>query len=882
MMKEQEDLFSTSIYRDNPDYPNKDYRSEGFLILDGKGNILQISEELMTLISGPRQDLIGTNLTALEGNEWLQEFIDSSDHKTISNCFGKLHFLQSDQFIEVEVNMAKISAIDNSLATYCLFIQLQLHETIRLKQGFLDQDNLRIIANSISDAISLHDLNGKFLYVSTGVEKLHGYSIEELKKLGELYAVHPDDINIIRNVLERIIEKPSLINAQYRFIHKKGHTVWVESSCNAVRNEAGEPVMISVITRDITIAKFTEDTLKYNEAKYRTLVKNLPTGVLLMNTKGEILEVNQALLDILGSPGEEPTRMINLFEFENLVESGITANLKHCIEEKKVITGQAEYLSKWGKRSFLMYSAVPVFDHDGEICQVICNVRDITQMKRAEEKSQQQIEFLNVVINTMQEPFFVKDENHRWIMLNDAAVEMMGKMREELIGKTDYDLYPKEQANTFWEKDSFVFENGTNVNEEKITWSDGTERSIVTYKRLYTENSTGKKFIVGTIHDISDIKNSEIKLGESEKKYRDLFDNANDHIFTTDLQGTFTNANKAMLDKIGITIEEIGNFNIFSFCKPEMLENAKAVTLDLLETGSTEPFEIETIEKDGKSVILEIQARIMFKDGQPIGIQGIARDISEKKLASQKLEQMNKELQESNASKDKFYSIIAHDLKNPFNSLIGFSELLLEDFDILSKDEMRDYVGIIRNTAKNSLILLENLLAWSRLQTGRMIYNPVNLVLSNEVDSAVTVLFSLSYRKKLEVENTIDRQIIVMADQNMLLSIMHNLLMNAIKFTSANGSITISCKCGKYEDRKGDYAEISVIDTGIGISKDELSKLFSLTKPFTKTGTEKESGTGLGLMLTREMVEKHGSILKIESEPGKGSVFSFRLPLFVP
>jgi two-component system, sensor histidine kinase and response regulator len=338
------------------------------------------------------------------------------------------------------------------------------------------------------------------------------------------------------------------------------------------------------------------------------------------------------------------------------------------------------------------------------------------------------------------------------------------------------------------------------------------------------------------------------------------------------------------LNRLGVKNEELHNYTIYSFCKPEIMEYARAVTTRLLETGSVDPFEIETPEVNGKSVILEIRARLMYKDDVPFGIQGIARDVSEKKLASQKLEKVNRELQEMNASKDKFYSIIAHDLKNPFNSLIGFSELLLDDFDELSKDEMRDYVGIIRNTARNSLILLENLLAWSRLQTGRMVYNPVKLVLADEVNATTTVLYSLSYRKKIEVDNEVEKDIVVLADQNMLLSILHNLVMNAIKFTPSNGKISISCKKVELQLPSGKqfYADISVSDTGVGISHADQAKLFSLTKPFTMPGTEKETGTGLGLLLTREMVEKHGGSIRIQSEPGKGSTFSFMVPLFVP
>jgi PAS domain S-box-containing protein len=882
IMKEQGDLFSGLVSSDTMRQFLCNLPELAHLCLNRQGKVLQYGVKFNSWLKMPAEAFICDSIFELQGNEWLKEQVNKLEIGIGVTIKGTLTFARPEEKLDVAIFLIRIAATTEYPELIFGFVENFGDPESLIYQAGLDHANLQLIAEHAGDAISLHSLNGDFLYISPSVEKVHGYSPEELRTHGPMHAVHPEDVEIIHDVLKQISGNNASVKVRYRLIHKKGHIVWVESISHCIWNDKGDPSMISVITRDITASKIMEDAIRHNEEKYRTLVKNLPTGILLMNTKGEILEVNQALLDILGSPGEEPTRSINLFEFENLVDSGISDDLKKCINDRKVVNGQAEYLSKWGKRSYLLYSAVPIFSTQAEVYQVICNVRDITRIKKAEEKSQQQIDFLNVVINTMQEPFFVKDENHRWIMLNDAAVEMMGSPRESLMGKSDYDLYPKDQADIFWMKDSQVFEHGSNVNEEKINWSDGSERDIITYKRLYTESLTGKKYIVGTIHDITALKQNEFRVRESEKKYHELFDNANDYIFTTDLNGVFTNANKAMLNRIGISLSDIGKYSIFDSCSPEILEDARKTTNQLLSEGTVSPFEIITPELDGKTVTLEILARLFYENNKPVGIQGIARDISEKKLASQKLEQINKELQEMNASKDKFYSIIAHDLKNPFNSLIGFSELLLEDFDELSKDEMRDYVGIIRNTAKNSLILLENLLAWSRLQTGRMVYNPVRLTLANEIEATTTVLYSLSYRKKIKVDNLIEKSIFVLADQNMLHSIMHNLVMNAIKFTPHLGTITISCECIVDEESKSGTGIISVKDTGIGMSDQDQAKLFSLTKPFTMLGTEKESGTGLGLLLTREMVEKHGGTLNIKSSPGEGSEFSFNLPLFVP
>lgn len=851
----------------------------GLLYLDKQRKVLHYSDHFDRWTKGASL-FLGADLLGQEENKWLKDYVSGRKEEDCFICEGNLHLANGQPALYVTVCILTLDTrITGKMSHICLVRNNEGAASGKFIER-LDVESLRIIAENSLDAISLHALNGDFIYVSPSVVNLHGYTSEELAELGAYHAVYPDDLPVIRDVIEKILKNTSSVKSRYRIVHKQGHIIWVESVSRCIRNAQGEPFRISVITRDITVSRLLEENLRQNEEKYRILVKNLPAGVLLMNASGEILEINQALLDILGSPGEESTKQINLFEFENLIEAGISGNLRKCILERKVVSGEAEYRSKWGRKSYLMYSAVPVIRNDGQVDQVICTVKDISRIKRAEEKSRQQIDFLNIVINTMQEPFFVKDENHHWIMLNDAAVEMMGADRETLLGKSDYELYPKEQADVFWANDHYVLDHGYLTNEELIRWSDGTIRTIITSKKLYNEGSTGKKYIVGTIHDITELKQTEARLRQSEHKYHELFDNASDYIFTVSLDGKFTNANKAMLKRLGVSIKDIEKFSIDDFIKPEMLADVKHYHDELIRSGSISSIEIETPGKIGKPEVLEISLRLIYENDRPAGIQGIARDISEKKLESLNLEKVNRELQELNATKDKFYSIIAHDLKNPFNSLIGFSELLYDDFDELSREEMRDYVGIIRNTAKNSLILLENLLAWSRLQTGRMVYDPVKLNLADEVDATITVLYSLSYRKKIHIENNVDRSVFVVADHNMLLTILNNLLMNAIKFTPHEGSIVVHSEIG--QEGIPDRVEVSVTDTGIGISRENQSRLFSLAKPFTMPGTDKETGTGLGLLLTREMIEKHGGKLKIESIENQGSAFSFTLALVVP
>ena len=528
-------------------------------------------------------------------------------------------------------------------------------------------------------------------------------------------------------------------------------------------------------------------------------------------------------------------------------------------------------------------------DH-GIICYVLeCYVPDVETDKEAADaenvisgESSERADFLDLVINTIKQPFFVKDEDHKWVMLNDAAVEMMGPSREGLLGKSDYDLYPKDQADIFWKYDEKVFAEGSSNNEEQITWSDGTLHDIVTHKQLYNEKTSGKKFIVGTIHDISSYKKIEHDLRASEMKYRELFDNANDFIITTDLEGNITNANRTLLNYLNTDIDGITKFNVYNYVNDDDKELVFGLKDKILSGQLDSSFEVNALDFDRNPVTYEIKASLINEDERPVGIQCVFSDITQSREARLKLEKYNKNLLELNKTKDKFFSIIAHDLRNPYSSMIGFSELLLEDLEKLSMDEIRDSLKIIRNSAKNSLNLLENLLAWSRLETGRMHFDPSKVVLTEMVDEVVNVLFSLAYRKKIEINNMVESDVILSSDKNMLNTILNNLVMNAIKFTPIGGEINIYATRMASDPESGkDFYKISVADTGIGMDAEFCKQLFTQNKPVSNPGTEKEQGTGLGLLLSREMVERHGGKISAESTPGKGSVFSFLIPVFI-
>ena len=232
-------------------------------------------------------------------------------------------------------------------------------------------------------------------------------------------------------------------------------------------------------------------------------------------------------------------------------------------------------------------------------------------------------------------------------------------------------------------------------------------------------------------------------------------------------------------------------------------------------------------------------------------------------------------LEEANNTKDKFFSIIAHDLKNPFNTLIGYSDLLKSEFREYGQNEIQQHLSTIYDTSVKGYNLLENLLKWSQTQTNKIEFEPVKINLHEIVQTCIDDIEHQSQFKDIEVHNDVPKTYNIIADENLLKTILRNLINNAVKYTPRNGYIAISSV-------KDDMSfEISVKDSGIGMTENELNNLFKIDQISSKPGTDKEKGSGLGLVLCKEFVEKHGGKIWVESDLETGSVFKFTIPKII-
>jgi signal transduction histidine kinase len=374
----------------------------------------------------------------------------------------------------------------------------------------------------------------------------------------------------------------------------------------------------------------------------------------------------------------------------------------------------------------------------------------------------------------------------------------------------------------------------------------------IIYFDCIVEDTTEKSIIDKILKDINSTDNSILKA-------------ISDSILVVKENGVIVEC-KNGFQKLFPTFNSITDKNLFDLLPKETVNLLLPKIKISLETGDEQTLEFETMIGNQIEYI-EARTNIRSHDDAVL----ILRNISKQKVAEFQIQKYADELRSLNKTKDKFLSIIGHDLRTPLNGLLGYAEILSTESDILDKEEIKEYADYIFEIVRSTNNLLTNLLEWSRLQSGKIIFSPQTITFSTLIEKVMRLVQYSCDHKNISLVYEATSPFQIMGDENMLQSVLINLLGNAIKFTNPGGKIRVLLT--DYTE----YIKISVIDNGVGISEDNLKKLFDTDLTFTTLGTENEKGTGLGLTLCKEFVKMHQGLISAESILGKGTTFSFTL-----
>jgi len=376
------------------------------------------------------------------------------------------------------------------------------------------------------------------------------------------------------------------------------------------------------------------------------------------------------------------------------------------------------------------------------------------------------------------------------------------------------------------------------------------------------------------IESVKERKQTEKELVQEQYLIDALLNNLPDHVYFKDRESRFIRINKAQAQFLGLndTTQAVGKTD-FDFFTGEHAQQAYDDEQDIIRTGQMLSLEEKETHHDHSDTwVSTVKLPLCDKEGTIIGTFGISRDITNHKLAEEEIKLKNEMLQIVNAEKDKFFSIIAHDLRGPLSAFLSATEILSEAIQAMTIDEIKEITVSMKESAQNIYSLLENLLEWSRLRRGGLDFIPEKLKLNEKVSDCIDVLSEAAKKKGVEIVISIPDEIEVNVDNHMFDSIIRNLVSNAIKFTRAGGKVRVEAVCNNEH-----FIEVRVRDSGIGMNQELKDKLFLLSEKTSRPGTEGELSTGLGLLLCKEFIEKHGGKIWVESEVGKGSTFSFTI-----
>lgn len=731
----------------------------------------------------------------------------------------------------------------------------------------------QITANVVDGLIGLNK-SGKIIFWNESAAKIFGLARSEVygKFIGKIFPTI--DEKYFEDIQKHLKE-----NKTWQSEIKVGDD---ESTADyfflkgGVVGEEGDETII-LLCSNISERIREENELKKSEERFRNIVTNSNDFICTVDLRGLITYANPRFLEVFQYGEEELTKL----RFAELIDSYYLMQNSFNLTDvatKNLQSAELPLITKLGQKIHVLASFATVNDISDSVQYYNVILTDITLKKESEKD----LLLIRSVFEASQDGIALISKS-RFVLVNDSFVKMFRyRSASEILGENPIkfaDKKDKEKLSSYLElaeegKESPSRYDFTGIRRDKSAVE--IENSVSSYQ-IENEN-----FLVWVLRDVTEEKKAQNELLASEERYRSITENINECIWTAENKG-------GQLQAVFYTpaIKRITSYDAQQFLgDPELWgkiihpDDADYVDdkLDKLykdRARNFETLEYRIIDSLGNVIWIENKISIMRDEkGKIQKIFGIISDITLPKRAGEELKKSTLELKESNETKDRFISIISHDLRTPFSSIIGFTDLLLTD-DELDEEKKKQYIEFIQESSQSMLSLVNSLLDWTRLQTGRIKFEPERINAKYLISKSIQILSGAALQKHINLTSDLTKDFYVHADENLLLQVFNNLISNAIKFTKPNGNIRIDVKA----DVEKRQVRFSVKDDGIGIQKENIAKLFKIDSKFTTTGTGGERGSGLGLSLVHEIINKHGGEIWVESEYGKGTEFIFTIPV---
>jgi len=853
-------------------------RSDDFIIVaDTSGDIKFSTGKDNYKLKLFRKEITGKNIGEVFNSNAKQKILEGF---STAVRYRKLQLIQfetrtEETYTTIDCNIDPVIGDSG----YVQFLYLVFRETPKAKSEVIPEANefselnfYKELAKKINTAVLLISRSGEVIYQDELFENLTGYKKESENQL--ITALLPQLTKIeFQNILHEIDDnnKFELNTVIDNKIEGK-----IPVSLTFFKSEEDSSILIIACKkRQIELSEYKKDTAEVTEFKGRFEENTIPA--FRINNSGSILLANQSFKSLLNFPD------IDLYgkNFFELIKSEEPVNIKDEIATLKI--GE--------KKSFLI--------------KLKNNIGDEFQTNLTLETEQAINDSPYIIYCTLGQSYEVEkkmlpDSIHKSLFMasqDGISVEMDGKIllsndsfakifqyknASELESINILELVSKNDVSRV--KEYFISKKSRLKTQERIEFLARKKDGSTFYAEFSVAvfNQGNRSYLVIMATDATERKRTQKVIRESEQKYRSITENIDDFLYTFERSGKFFRPlffTTAVKKVTGYTQDDfLGDSRfLLKIIHPDDFPEVKKKLKFLWEssTNTTSELELRIINKEGNVVWVRNKLNLVRDfENKVQKIYGLVSDITFNKRAEEELKESAANLKKLNEAKDRFLSIISHDLRTPFSSILGFTDLLIDD-DTLSDFERKQYISYIQDSSKSMLALVNSLLDWTRLQTGRIKFEPEKINAKELVDSSISTVSGNAVKKGIKIQNLVESINYLFVDKSLALQVFNNLLSNAVKFTKRGDSITISAKPSSALR----FMQFSVIDTGRGIKPENLSKLFNIDTKFTSEGTAGEKGSGMGLSLVKEIILKHGGTIEVKSEYEKGTEFIFSLPI---
>jgi len=770
-----------------------------------------------------------------------------------------------------------------------LIHELEVHQ-IELEMQNDELRRARAVAEVASDKYTnLYDFSptgylslskqGEITELNLYAAQLLGTERSYLKGIRFGIFVSDDTKDTFNQFLEKAFKDNTKEVCELNLLQKGNSAVFVHLTGLAAGN--GETCLVSLI--DITKRKQAEMELRESEVKFKALFETATDGIVMLTADGEICALNEAFARMHGFTVDEMMDM-NISDLDTPEISLLAPSRMQWVMAGESMTFEVEHYHRSG-HSFPIEVTANLVTIAGNKYFLGFH-REITKRKELEKALNESETQHRSLFEISTQGIVYQNSDGYIVKANPAAQKILGLTLDQMQARTSYDPrwcaikedgsdFPGEQHPAMVSlKTQKAIQNTImgvfNPMDERVHWIN------INAFPMLTKGEDTPDLVYIVFEDFTVRKLAEDNLKEQSARLQLATRAGGVGIWDYNIINNILVWDDQMFKLYGLDKNKFnGVYDAWlTGVHPEDKERCDSEMQNAISGGQEYNTEFRVVWQDGTIHFIRALAVVQKNDsGNPIKMTGTNWDISAQKHAEQSLRENEKTLQDMDVEKDKFFSILAHDLRSPFNSLLWFSQMLVEDLPSLSQAQIQSMTRMMRNSITNVYGLLENLLEWGRMQGGKIPFDPSPLVLLPSISPDMQLAMDMANKKDITLRITIREDLMVFADQYMLSGILRNLTSNAVKFTPKGGKVTLAAK-----QIPDSWVKISVSDTGIGMSKEIADNLFRLDANTSRKGTENEPSTGLGLILCKEFVEKQGGRLWVESEEGRGSTFYFTLP----